>query len=61
MSSVKVQTMQTKISAVSQRGFSAMLRLGGSFILTGNVKKVLTVPAAEWRALRARASGLESR
>jgi hypothetical protein len=39
--------MQTKISAVSHRGFSAMMRLGGSFSLTAKLKNFLTVPAAE--------------
>jgi hypothetical protein len=47
MSSVKVKAMQTKISTVSQRGFSAMTRLGGSLSLTAKVKKFLTEPAAE--------------
>jgi hypothetical protein len=44
---VKVQTMQTRMSTVSQRGFSAMLRLGGSLSLTAKVKKFLTAPVAE--------------
>jgi hypothetical protein len=35
------------MSTVSQRGFSAMLRLGGSLSLTAKVKKFLTAPAAE--------------
>jgi hypothetical protein len=47
MSSVKVQTTQTRITTVSQSGFSAMMRLGGSFSLTAKVEKFLTVPAAE--------------
>ncbi len=46
MSSVKVNAMQTTISTVSQRGFSAMLRLGGSFSFTAKVESFLTMPAA---------------
>jgi hypothetical protein len=51
--------MQTAISAVSQTGFSVMLRLGGSFSFTAKVESFLSTPAAaERRALRARANGL---
>jgi hypothetical protein len=57
MSSVKVQTIETMISTVSQRGFSAMLRLGGSFSLTA--KFVTDLPAVRLRQLPPECISLE--